>query len=178
MKIPPLPKGGEGGFSEARSTEEMHLFFAAIMILIAAIFLAQVAFADEVLLRGPRKAARLAAETADSSGGQRGGLEKIASAPVLFYQRFLGSHWGRRCAYYPSCSNYSLLAIRKHGAMVGMVMTFDRLQHEANEAKYAPPILTGGEIKLYDPLENNDYWWYKARSERAATVSAARENNP
>jgi hypothetical protein len=93
--------------------------------------------------------------------GKYGLMERIAAAPILFYQRFLRPHLGRSCAYHPSCSNYALQAIRKHGVLVGSVMTFDRLQHEADEARYAPLILTDRQIKVYDPLENNDYWWHK-----------------
>jgi hypothetical protein len=61
-----------------------------------------------------------------------------------------------------------LLAIRKHGALVGSIMTFDRLQHEADEARTSPPILSWGQIKLYDPLENNDYWWYTTSHSKPA----------
>lgn len=119
----------------------------------------QTASAENALLRGPRKAIRSNTEATETVGGKQGVLEKIAAAPVLFYQRFLSPQWGRRCAYYPSCSRYALLAIRKHGALVGSVMAFDRLQHEADEAQYAPLILTGRQIRVYDPLENNDFWW-------------------
>jgi len=120
----------------------------------------QTSSAENPLLRGPRKAVRSNAEVREPADGTQEFLEKIATAPILFYQRFLNPHLGRRCAYHPSCSNYSLLAIRKHGALVGSVMTFDRLQHEADEAGYSPMILTGRQIKFYDPLENNDYWWH------------------
>jgi hypothetical protein len=135
---------------------------AAILgtILFFTLFWTQTSYAENPLLRGPRKAVRSNAEAQEPADGKQGLLEEIAAAPVLFYQRFLSRHWGRRCAYHPSCSNYSLLAIRKHGALVGLVMTFDRLQHEADEARYAPLVLTGGQIKVYDPLENNDYWWH------------------
>jgi hypothetical protein len=150
---------------EKRGRRWPHTFRAAVVMLIAAAILTQSAFADEALLRGPRRSVRASADAADPSGGRQGGLERIAAAPVLFYQRFLGSSWGRRCAYYPSCSNYALLAIRKHGAAVGAIMAFDRLQHEANEGRYSPAIPAGGEIKVYDPLENNDYWWYRACSD-------------
>ena len=134
---------------------------AAILgtILFFTLLWTQDSAAENPLLRGPRKTVRSNAEAVDPADGKQGLLEEIAAAPVLFYQRFLSPHLGRRCAYHPSCSNYSLLAIRKHGALVGLVMTFDRLQHEANEAGYSPLILTGGQIKVYDPLENNDYWW-------------------
>lgn len=136
-------------------------FLSAVVIPAAALFWAQAALADETLLRGPGKAVRTSVEANEPATGKQGILEEIASAPVLFYQHFLRPYWGRECAYHPSCSNYALLAIRKHGALVGSTMTFDRLQHEADEARTSPLILTGGQIKVYDPLENNDYWWYR-----------------
>lgn len=122
----------------------------------------QTAAAENPRLRGPQKAVRSSAEAPVPGDAKQGLLEKIAAAPVLFYQRFLSPHLGRRCAYHPSCSNYSLLAIRKHGALMGAVMTCDRLQHEADEARYAPLILVDGQTKIYDPPENNDFWWHKA----------------
>jgi len=143
--------------------------------LVASLLWMQTARADEGLLRGPRKIARTAAEAAEPAAAQPGIMEKIAAAPVLFYQHFLSSSWGRRCSYHPSCSNYALQSIRKHGAFLGSVMTFDRLQHEADEARYAPPIVAGGIIKVYDPLENNDYWWYTpAHPEPPAPAGARR----
>jgi len=138
----------------------LRLFLVIVITLAAALLWAQNSPADESLLRGPGKTVRARANVAEPAAGKQGILEKIAAAPVLFYQHFLSNHWGQRCAYYPSCSNYALLAIRKHGAVIGTVITFDRLQHEANEARTSPLILTGGQIKVYDPLENNDYWWY------------------
>jgi hypothetical protein len=135
-------------------------FLAAVFILAAVFFHTQAAYADETLLRGPKKAVRTGAPANEPARGETGILEEIISAPVYFYQHFLAHQWGRTCAYHPSCSNYSLLAIRKHGALVGAMLTFDRLQHEADEARTSPPILIGRQIKVYDPLENNDYWWY------------------
>lgn len=88
-------------------------------------------------------------------------FNKILSAPISFYQEFMSPYWGNRCSHHPSCSRYSLLAIRKHGAIIGFAMTFDRLQHEANEAEYSRLVEINGETKVYDPIENNDFWWYK-----------------
>ena len=147
---------------------------ATAVILIAAILLTQPIFANEALLRGPRQTVRVVPEAVAPFSGPQGVLERLASAPVLFYQRFMGPSWGPRCAYYPSCSLYALLALHKHGAVVGTIMTFDRLQHEADEAKYAPPILAGEEIKLYDPLVNNDYWWYSMPSAAVTPANADR----
>ena len=136
------------------------LLFAICIALTVALLWTQNSPADEGLLRGPGKSVQTRAIVARQTAGTRGIVEEIAAAPVLFYQHFLSHLWGQSCAYYPSCSNYALLAIRKHGAVIGTVITFDRLQHEANEARTSPQILTGGQIKVYDPLENNDYWWY------------------
>lgn len=139
-----------------RSPVTGHTF---IVIPIVAVLLAQSAFAEETLLRGPRQTHRAVTEDVGPSGSRQGIPGKILSAPVLFYQRFMGPYWGQRCAYYPSCSHYALEVLHKHGAVVGTVMIFDRLQHEADEAKYAPRIPVGKETKFYDPPVNNDYWW-------------------
>ncbi len=176
FRLPPQP--GTPSPTERGCTCRDHspAFRFCAALLIASFLWAQAAFADESLLRGPRK---LAQQRAEQVAAKAGILEGIAAAPVLFYQRFLGPSWGRRCAYYPSCSNYALLAIEKHGAVLGSIMAFDRLQHEANEVRYSPLIVVGGEIKVYDPLENNDYWWYKSdRSEAAAPAGAGREVQP
>lgn len=64
------------------------------------------------------------------------------------------------CPMYPSCSEYSGLAIRKHGLAVGWMMTMDRLMRcGRDELKLAPPIFVDGEWRYYDPVENNDFWW-------------------
>jgi hypothetical protein len=88
-------------------------------------------------------------------------VKKVFSAPIMFWRKIMSRHWGNRCSHYPSCSKYSLLAIEKHGPVIGFVMTFDRLQHESNEARYSPIIQINGIRKVYDPVENNDFWWYK-----------------
>jgi hypothetical protein len=165
------------GRPEARRLLRAVISFG-IPFLVASLLWMQTAQADEGLLRGPRKIARTDAEAAEPPAAQPGIAERIAAAPVLFYQRFLGSSWGHRCPSYPSCSNYALLAIRKHGTFLGSVMTFDRLQHEAEEARYSPQILAGGIIKVYDPLENNDYWWYTTPAHPEAPAPAGAHRAP
>jgi hypothetical protein len=39
-------------------------------------------------------------------------------------------------------------------------MTCDRLFHEADEMEQAPLIWVHDRYRFYDPLENNDFWWY------------------
>lgn len=146
------------------------LFLAAVA---AALFCAQAAPADETRLRGPGKKLRTGVEAEAPARGKPNLPAEIVAAPVLFYQRFLRPHWGQQCAYHPSCSNYALQAIRRHGALVGAMLTFDRLQHEADEGRTSPPILVGGQIKIYDPLENNAYWWYRMPSSAPAPPANA-----
>jgi hypothetical protein len=154
---------------EGRNRSSRLFLAAAVVIPAVALLWTLTALADEALLRGPRKSVRASVEAKEPATGKQGIPEEIASASVLFYQHFLSHQWGQSCAYYPSCSNYALLAIRKHGALVGSIMTFDRLQHEADEAGTSPLILTGGQIKVYDPLENNDYWWYMTTPSKPAS---------
>ncbi len=80
---------------------------------------------------------------------------------VRFYQEYISPVIGDRCQMYPSCSSYAIEAIKKHGCLIGSVMTSDRLIHEANETDYAPVIEIEGDYGYYDPVGGNDFWWYK-----------------
>ena len=67
-----------------------------------------------------------------------------------------------RCPSFPSCSSYGVQAMRKHGFFTGWVMTVDRLIHEGREeARVSPRVYSDGRWKIYDPVENNDFWWYR-----------------
>jgi hypothetical protein len=40
-------------------------------------------------------------------------------------------------------------------------MTVDRLIHEGKEeTSVSPFVVVDGEVKIFDPVENNDFWWY------------------
>jgi uncharacterized protein len=51
----------------------------------------------------------------------------IAVAPVRFYQRFVSPGIPRRCKYHPTCSQYSVTAIRQYGILRGLVLSTWRL---------------------------------------------------
>ena len=87
---------------------------------------------------------------------------------IRFYQHYVSSVIGDRCQMYPSCSSYSVEAIKKHGCLIGYVMTSDRLIHEANETDHAPFIEKGGDSGYYDPVSGNDFWWYKSPDRKTA----------
>ena len=43
-------------------------------------------------------------------------------APIRGYQLFISPLLGPRCKYYPSCSEYTIQAIRVHGPLKGMAL--------------------------------------------------------
>jgi len=90
---------------------------------------------------------------------------RIAATPFIWllkvYQNFISPLDGDRCNMYPTCSQYSVQAIRKHGPVIGIIMTSDRMIHEADEQRLSPAIKIGDRYRWPDSVENNDYWWYK-----------------
>ena len=46
----------------------------------------------------------------------------IVMLPIKFYRRFISPLFPPRCRYYPSCSAYALEAIKKHGAVKGIIL--------------------------------------------------------
>lgn len=44
-----------------------------------------------------------------------------------FYKEFISSQDEGNCQFWPSCSEFGLLAIQQQGAFIGIINTFDRL---------------------------------------------------
>jgi len=92
---------------------------------------------------------------------------KFESLLLDFYNGPLNHLNGVRrgqCPMYPSCSRYCDESLRKHGFLFGWMMTCDRLMRcGRNEITLAPKININGKIKCYDPVIQNDRWWYDAR---------------
>ena len=78
--------------------------------------------------------------------------------PAAFWQAFVGRVDGRSCPSYPVCSAYAREAIRRHGLLVGSWLALDRLIHEAGELADGPRIRVDGVLRVYDPLQRNDFW--------------------
>jgi len=87
---------------------------------------------------------------------------------IGFYQQYISPVIGDRCQMHPSCSSYAVEAIKKHGCLIGSVMTSDRLIHEANETDHARLIEKEGELGYDDPVSGNDFWWYKSPDRKTA----------
>ena len=46
---------------------------------------------------------------------------------IRFYQKWISPAFPARCKYYPTCSEYAVLAIRSKGLVVGGALAFWRL---------------------------------------------------
>ena len=58
-------------------------------------------------------------------------LKQTAKAAVIFpiriYQKFISPCFPARCKYHPSCSAYAVQAVKKHGAVKGMLLGMFRI---------------------------------------------------
>jgi putative membrane protein insertion efficiency factor len=80
---------------------------------------------------------------------------------VEVYRKNISPIDGKDCPMYPSCSEYSIRSFKKHGFLVGWMMTVDRLfRCGRDELRLSPQVMVNGERRCYDPPENNDFWWH------------------
>jgi len=54
-------------------------------------------------------------------------VQTLLIAPIRFYQCCISPMLPAACRYYPSCSSYAIIAIKKHGALWGLLLTFWRI---------------------------------------------------
>ena len=57
----------------------------------------------------------------------RQGLVGLLTLPIRLYQRLLSPFLPPRCRYTPTCSQYAVEALRKHGPLKGLWLTLYRL---------------------------------------------------
>jgi len=68
-------------------------------------------------------------------------MKKFLIAGIRFYQKYISPMKGTKCPYIPSCSQYGLEAIQKHGALKGSLLAIWRILR-------CNPFSKGG----YDPV--------------------------
>ncbi|MBW2326286.1 MAG: membrane protein insertion efficiency factor YidD [Deltaproteobacteria bacterium] len=79
--------------------------------------------------------------------------------PLKFYRDYISGSDGDRCPMYPTCSQYCMDAVKKHGSLTGWIMCSDRLMRcGRDETKLSAPVWINGEKRNYDPVSNNDFW--------------------
>jgi uncharacterized protein len=83
----------------------------------------------------------------------------VARGALTVWHRVLTRADGPRSVMYPTASGFLGQAVAKHGMLIGIVMTTDRLLHEWDEQARAPRVTRDGVSRTYDPVEANDFWW-------------------
>lgn len=64
---------------------------------------------------------------------------KASVSMILFFQKYISPIDGPRSHYYPTSSQYALIAIQKYGVLKGIALGCDRLLRE-NKADWVYPI--------------------------------------
>jgi putative membrane protein insertion efficiency factor len=95
----------------------------------------------------------------DGASGTGVAEDGFVPAAVDLFRRHISPIDGDRCPMVPSCSQYSLEALNKHGLVMGWIMTCDRLLRcGRDELAIAPRIIVDGGWRCYDSVEDNDFW--------------------
>ena len=65
---------------------------------------------------------------------------RVLIVPVIAYRRFISPLLAPRCRFAPSCSEYAVEALRRHGAVRGLWLSVRRLArcHPFNPGGYDP----------------------------------------
>nr|HID58322.1 membrane protein insertion efficiency factor YidD [Desulfobacterales bacterium] len=101
--------------------------------------------------------------------------EKVSFNPLRFlvhiFSEYISPIDGRRCSMYPTCSRYSMQCFERHGFLMGWIMTCDRLLRcGGDEIRRVPILYRKGGVRFYDPVENNDFWWYRPQELSSMTM--------
>jgi len=109
-----------------------------------------------LMLMGPP----VLADGTDISDNLRAQDTGVTAYPLKFFRSTISRADGHRCPMYPSCSEYSAQAFRKHGFIIGWIMTSDRLLRcGRDEKQLGEEIIIHNNTHVFDPLRNNDFWW-------------------
>ncbi len=67
-------------------------------------------------------------------------MKKVFIGLIKLYQKYLSPAMGRTCRFHPSCSQYGIDAIEKHGVWQGIFLTISRILkcHPFNPGGYDP----------------------------------------
>ena len=125
------------------------------------LFMAMIFLADPQGICGETDTFELAHEEVQGSSPDTGSETNLGVWLVSLFRDHISAVDGSRCPSLPTCSSYSIAAFKKHGFFIGWVMMADRLVHEIDEWSVSPVVMVGGQPKIIDPVENNDFWWFQ-----------------
>jgi len=92
-------------------------------------------------------------------------LTDTALGLMAIYSNLLHPGISRGCPSHPSCSHYMKSAVIRFGVPTGIILGLERLLHETGELYHGFPISTPDGVKIYDPLDNNVFWWHNSVNE-------------
>ena len=79
---------------------------------------------------------------------------------ITFFQKVISPVDGPTCDFYPTCSAYARQALKKHGLFTGLTMANERANRNHSPEGYEL-IFRYGRYYIFDPVENNDFWFVK-----------------
>ena len=106
-------------------------------------------------------------DVANREVNQDGPGSNVGAWLVSLFSEHISAVDGDRCPSEPTCSSYSVQAFKKHGLVLGWLMTVDRLIHEGDEWTVSTVKNRNGKGKIIDPIENNDFWWYSDNAQHS-----------
>jgi len=67
-------------------------------------------------------------------------MKYLLIAPLRFYRYAISPLLGRNCRFYPTCSEYAIEAVERHGALRGGLLAAKRVGrcHPFNRGGYDP----------------------------------------
>lgn len=67
-------------------------------------------------------------------------IKKFIIVMILFYKKFISPLKPKSCRFYPTCSDYALIAIEKYGVVLGGLKALKRILkcHPFNPGGYDP----------------------------------------
>lgn len=54
-------------------------------------------------------------------------IKSVVISLVKFYQKFISPFTPGSCRYYPTCSNYTIMAVEKYGVLKGLIKSLWRI---------------------------------------------------
>jgi hypothetical protein len=54
-------------------------------------------------------------------------MKKFLILLIMLYQKYISPIFGSKCRFYPSCSQYAILAINKYGIFKGLLKAVYRI---------------------------------------------------
>lgn len=94
-------------------------------------------------------------------------MRKILISLVRIYQKFISPLFPPSCRYYPTCSNYMIDALKKHGPILGLIMGIFRIIR-------CNPFIRGG----VDPVPDNFTIFRNPHPERYEDAIIANKFHP